>query len=186
MKIARGLLLAGILICPTSLSAASRVDDVIYVLLDHFAQGSPSGTHDCVEPTLDPRFSLLRRRRSEWGDWQTAADTSLPRSIAQRLNHLFSEARELHPAGKRIIRVPPPLILSDEDRPASGPCALEGNKEEVWHWYTSQPTLKGSWAFVEIGALANGKYPPPQLWALEYKGGRWLPRYKATRVAWAD
>jgi len=183
------LLLAGAFISAAAAPAPPSSDPVIYTVLEHFAQDSSPGTRDCVEPTLDPKWNLARRKRSDWGDWRTAADKSLPRSTAQRLNHLLLAARELHPIGKarnKITRVPPPLILAKEDKPTTGPCALEANKEEVWHWYASRPAFNGTWAFVEIGAFADGKYPPPQLWALEYRNGQWQLRYQATRTLWYD
>jgi|GEM_PF-6934612 hypothetical protein len=189
MRFSRAPLLVGAFISMAAAPAPRSSNRVIYAVLQHLAQDLPAQVSPCVEPTLDPKWNLAGRKRSDWGDWATATGKPLPASLARKVDLLFAAARGANPLGMRngrISRVPPPLILSKQDRPVSGPCALEGNTEMVVHWYASRPTFNGSWAFVEVGTRADGMYPPPDLWAVEYKQGAWQPKYRATRTLWYD
>jgi hypothetical protein len=189
MRLAGGLLLcaAAVSFSVSAAPAPSKNDQVIQAVLAHFARDTVAGVRNCVRPTLDPLSSVSKRDRDNWGQWTAPDEKALSPAAARDVDRLLLRAAP--PSSKlasRVTHVPRPLLLAMVDEPATGPCALEGNKEEVWHFFISRPTFNGNWAFVEVGALADGKNPPPQLWAVELEHRQWRPRYYATRILWYD
>ena len=189
MKLAGGLLLLAAAI-PVSVSAApapSESDRVIYAMLDHYGRDIPSNERDCVRPTLDRLGSVSRKDRDIWGPWWTPDEKPLARASAREIDRVLLRAAPPSAAQRigRVTSVPKSLILSAEDEPATGPCALASEEAAVWHVMITHPIFNGDWAFVEIATLGGGS-PPPQLWALKRDRGKWQPKYFAMRTLWYD
>jgi hypothetical protein len=186
----RRALFAGAALLSTCAAAAPPDSDrVINAVLEEFARDISAGVRDCVMPSLQPLDFVRRSERNIWGGWLTLDDKSVPASTARQLDRELMAATAPHRQGKRTTRItiiPHPLVLSATDEPATGPCAIEGNKEEVWQLTISRPAITGNLAFVEVSAFADGKSPPPQLWVLELKNRAWRHAYQANRALWYD
>jgi len=174
-----------------SMSAApppTPSDRVIRAVLEDFARDTTAGTRDCVRTRLERLDPVHKKDRATWGAWWASRETTLPLAAARQIDRLLFRAAAARPSDRiaGVTHIPKSMIATAEDEPKTGPCALGGREVEVWHHSVSRPLFNGGWAFIEVNALALGKYPPPQLWAVKLEQGQWRPKYYAMRTVWYD
>ena len=172
----------------TAHAGRSQSDQVIAAVLGKFAHDTVAGERVCVMPTLRSGIdSPHTTKRPSWGAWLTLDDRSVPRKTALALDRALATARVTkEPKSARIGRTPNPLILAAEDGPTHGPCSINDHEGEVWQLALSLPRISGNFAFVEASSVVHGTNPPPQLLVIEFKAGRWVPLYEASRWPWYD
>ena len=169
-------------------STPSDSDQIIAAVLSKFAHDSVGHDRVCIMPTLRPGIDALHvTKRPNWGSWLTLDDKSVPPTTARALDRALATARaSKQRRNARITRAPRPLVLAAGDEPVHGPCSINDHEGEVWQLALSRPRISGNFAFVEAFSIVHGTNPPPELLALELKGGKWTPVYEAGRWPWYD